>query len=310
MGLKKTISIVVPAYNEAGNIVLLFQKICSVFEGLPQYNFEVIYVNDGSNDSTCTVLHKLASSYKNIKFIDFSKNFGHQMAVKAGIDHAFGDAVISIDGDLQHPPELIKVLIEEWEKGYDVVYTLRTYCSEEPATKRWTSKLYYKVLKVVADVEIEEGSADFRLIDKKVADIFRKIEDTDPFLRGLIKWMGFSRKAIRYQADQRFSGSSTYNFKKMMQLAVSGITSFSTKPLHIAVYLGFFFAMASILYIPYVIWAFVSGTEISGWASLIMTVVFFGGLHLVILGVLGIYIGKIFKQTKHRPNYIIKEKNF
>ncbi len=310
MGLKKTISIVVPAYNEAGNIVLLFQKICRVFEGLPQYNFEVIYVNDGSNDSTCTVLHKLASSYKNIKFIDFSKNFGHQMAVKAGIDHAFGDAVISIDGDLQHPPELIKVLIEEWEKGYDVVYTLRTYCSEEPATKRWTSKLYYKVLKVVADVEIEEGSADFRLIDKKVADIFRKIEDTDPFLRGLIKWMGFSRKAIRYQADQRFSGSSTYNFKKMMQLAVSGITSFSTKPLHIAVYLGFFFAMASILYIPYVIWAFVSGTEISGWASLIMTVVFFGGLHLVILGVLGIYIGKIFKQTKHRPNYIIKEKNF
>ncbi len=308
--MKKTISIVVPAYNEAGNIVLLFQKICSVFEGLPQYNFEVIYVNDGSNDSTCTVLHKLASSYKNIKFIDFSKNFGHQMAVKAGIDHAFGDAVISIDGDLQHPPELIKVLIEEWEKGYDVVYTLRTYCSEEPATKRWTSKLYYKVLKVVADVEIEEGSADFRLIDKKVADIFRKIEDTDPFLRGLIKWMGFSRKAIRYQADQRFSGSSTYNFKKMMQLAVSGITSFSTKPLHIAVYLGFFFAMASILYIPYVIWAFVSGTEISGWASLIMTVVFFGGLHLVILGVLGIYIGKIFKQTKHRPNYIIKEKNF
>lgn len=308
--MKKTISIVVPAYNEAGNIVLLFQKICSVFEGLPQYNFEVIYVNDGSNDSTCTVLHKLASSYKNIKFIDFSKNFGHQMAVKAGIDHAFGDAVISIDGDLQHPPELIKVLIEEWEKGYDVVYTLRTYCSEEPATKRWTSKLYYKVLRVVADVEIEEGSADFRLIDKKVADIFRKIEDTDPFLRGLIKWMGFSRKAIRYQADQRFSGSSTYNFKKMMQLAVSGITSFSTKPLHIAVYLGFFFAMASILYIPYVIWAFVSGTEISGWASLIMTVVFFGGLHLVILGVLGIYIGKIFKQTKHRPNYIIKEKNF
>lgn len=308
--MKKTISIVVPAYNEAGNIVLLFQKICSVFEGLPQYNFEVIYVNDGSNDSTCTVLHKLASSYKNIKFIDFSKNFGHQMAVKAGIDHAFGDAVISIDGDLQHPPELIKVLIEEWEKGYDVVYTLRTYCSEEPATKRWTSKLYYKVLRVVADVEIEEGSADFRLIDKKVADIFRKIEDTDPFLRGLIKWMGFSRKAIRYQADQRFSGSSTYNFKKMMQLAVSGITSFSTKPLHIAVYLGFFFAMASILYIPYVIWAFVSGTEISGWASLIMTVVFFGGLHLIILGVLGIYIGKIFKQTKHRPNYIIKEKNF
>lgn len=308
--MKKTISIVVPAYNEAGNIVLLFQKICRVFEGLPQYNFEVIYVNDGSNDSTCTVLHKLASSYKNIKFIDFSKNFGHQMAVKAGIDRAFGDAVISIDGDLQHPPELIKVLIEEWEKGYDVVYTLRTYCSEEPATKRWTSKLYYKVLKVVADVEIEEGSADFRLIDKKVADIFRKIEDTDPFLRGLIKWMGFSRKAIRYQADQRFSGSSTYNFKKMMQLAVSGITSFSTKPLHIAVYLGFFFAMASILYIPYVIWAFVSGTEISGWASLIMTVVFFGGLHLVILGVLGIYIGKIFKQTKHRPNYIIKEKNF
>ncbi len=196
--MKKTISIVVPAYNEAGNIVLLFQKICRVFEGLPQYNFEVIYVNDGSNDSTCTVLHKLASSYKNIKFIDFSKNFGHQMAVKAGIDHAFGDAVISIDGDLQHPPELIKVLIEEWEKGYDVVYTLRTYCSEEPATKRWTSKLYYKVLKVVADVEIEEGSADFRLIDKKVADIFRKIEDTDPFLRGLIKWMGFSRKAIRY----------------------------------------------------------------------------------------------------------------
>lgn len=308
--LRKTISIVVPAYNEAGNVVLLYQKICNVFDSLPQYDFEVIYVNDGSIDETSVILKDLSLSHRNIKFIEFSKNFGHQMAVKAGIDHAYGDAVVSIDGDLQHPAELIKVLIEEWEKGYDVVYTLRTYSDEEKHTKRQTSRLYYKFFNMISDIEIEEGSADFRLIDMKVAEIFRKIEDTDPFLRGLIKWMGFSRKAVHYQANRRFSGSSNYNIKKMMKLAVSGITSFSTKPLHIAVYLGFFFAIASVLYIPYVIWSFVSGTEISGWASLIMTIVFFGGLQLIILGVLGIYIGKIFKQTKHRPNYIIKEKNF
>lgn len=306
----KTISVVIPAYNEASNIEAVFCKVRHVFDSLADYAFEVIFVNDGSSDGSGHMLQKLAAENTAVKYIEFSRNFGHQLALKAGMDHASGDAVISMDCDMQHPPEMIGQMIAEWEQGYDIVFTLRSYAKKTPRFKRCSSRFYYKFINTISDVKIEEGSADFRLLDRSVVNVLNNIEDKEPFLRGLTRWVGFSQKAIYYTADERFSGESKYSLKKMLRLAMTGITSFSTKPLHIAVYLGFFFAAMSLLYIPYVIWSFVYDVEISGWASLIMTIVFFGGLQLVILGILGIYIGKIFKQTKNRPAYIIKNKNF
>lgn len=308
----KKISIVIPAYNEEGNVASIHQKIKKVFSELPHYDFEIIFVNDGSRDATQQQLNVLSEQYEEVKFIEFSRNFGHQPAVKAGMDSAFGNAVISMDGDLQHPPELIPQMIEKWEEGYDVVLTVRKYPKEISFFKRKTSDFFYKILSGLSDVNLTKGGgSDFRLMDAGVVEVMRKFNEDDLFLRGLTSWMGFKQTAIDFTACERLSGQSSYNLKKMMTFAFTGITAFSIKPLYIAAYLGFLFSGLSVIgYGIYVIYSFIEKTEISGWASLIMTIVFFGGLQLIMLGILGIYLGKIFKQVKARPNYIIKNKNF
>ena len=308
----KKISIVIPAFNEQENLPIIHQKIASVFSDLKNYNFEIIFVNDGSRDGTQSVLEQLSQEFVEVKFIEFSRNFGHQPAVKAGVDFATGNAVISMDGDLQHPPELIPEMIAEWEKGFDVVFTIRKYPKEISKFKRKTSKYFYKFLSNISDVNLTDGGgSDFRLMDASVVDVMRNMQESDLFLRGLSTWMGFKQIGIPFTADERFHGESSYTLGKMMRFAFTGITAFSVKPLYLAAYLGFFFSLISVLiYIPYVIRAFIVNSEISGWASLIMTVVFFGGLQLIILGIFGIYLGKIFKQVKERPNYIIRSKNF
>ncbi|WP_300671167.1 glycosyltransferase family 2 protein [Soonwooa sp.] len=306
----KQVSIVIPAYNEEGNLEKIFQEIDLVFRDLPNYQYDIIFVNDGSRDNTQQILELLSEAYPQIKYIEFSRNFGHQFAVKAGLDEAQGQIVISMDADLQHPPRLIPEMIKKWEEGYDMVYTIRKYPKEISQFKKKTSDFFYKLLSNLSDVEIDKGSSDFRLMDRKVVDSIKDVGESDLFLRGMVKWMGFKQYAIHFEADQRFSGESKYNLKKMLKFAFTGITSFSVKPLYLAAYLGFFFSSLSLLYIPYVIYAFVAKTEISGWASLIMTIVFFGGIQLIILGIFGIYMGKMFKQIKDRPNYIIRSKNF
>ena len=307
----KKISIVIPAHNEEGNIVLIYDAVARVFASL-NYTFEIIFVNDGSTDDTQNVLEKLSKLHPEIKTIEFSRNFGHQPAVKAGLDLADGDAVISMDADLQHPAELIPALIAKWEEGYDVVYTIRKYPKQISMFKRKSSSLYYRFLTAISDVDMSEGGgSDFRLMDAAVVRVMRNMNESDIFLRGLTHWMGFRQIGLRFTAGQRASGQSSYNLKKMMRFAFTGITAFSVKPLYLAAYLGFIFsALAAVGYGIYVINSFVDGTEISGWASLIMTVVFFGGVQLIMLGIIGIYLGKIFKQVKDRPNYIIRSKNF
>lgn len=309
---KKQIDIVIPCYNENENILVIYNAVNTIFiEKLTtKYNHTFIFVNDGSTDNTLSILKKLSNENPNVKYIHFSRNFGHQLAVKAGLDHAMGDAVISMDADMQHPPELIPELVQKWEEGNQVVGTLRKYGNEVQEKKKRTSKYFYKLLNLVSDVEIKDGSADFRLLDKDVVAIIKEMKDNEPFLRGIVPWVGFRQTYIPYVAQKRHSGETKYTISKMLKLALVGATAFSVKPLYFAVYLGFLFSLVSILYIPYVIWAFINGSEVSGWASLIMTVVFFGGLQLMILGIIGIYIGKIFKQTKSRPTYIIQEKNF
>ncbi|PYF68869.1 glycosyltransferase family 2 protein [Pedobacter nutrimenti] len=306
--MSKKVSIVIPAYNEQDNLVAIVDRLENIMEGR-SYNFEIILVDDGSKDKTLSVIKAMTLARKNIFYIEFSRNFGHQPALKAGLDHADGDCVISLDADLQHPPELLVQMLEKWEEGYEVVYTRRHEDRSLPYKKRVTSSLYYRLLNSLSDIEIEPGTADFRLMDKKVVDVFKEFNENEPFIRGLIKWMGFKQFAIDYTPNQRFSGESKYNVSKMLRLAMHGVTSFSIKPLYTAVYLGFIFSFLSVLYIPYVLHALYTGKEVDGWASTIVTIVFFGGLHLIILGIIGIYMGKMFLQSKNRPNYIIRSSN-
>ena len=306
----KKIDIVVPCYNESENIRPLYEAIKEVFaKELSDYDFNLLLVNDGSHDSSLLVLQQLAKEDNRVKYLSFSRNFGHQLAVKAGLDHAFAPAVISMDADLQHPPALIPTLIRKWEEGAQVVATLRTYPEEISKKKRKSSQQFYKLLNLLSDIEIKEGSADFRLLDQAVVEVIRHMRENEPFLRGMVPWVGFTQVYVPYTAQARYAGETKYTIKKMFQLALSGVTAFSVKPLYFAVFLGFFFSLLSVLYVPYVIYSFLNGSEISGWASLIMTIVFFGGLQLIILGIIGVYIGKIFTQTKERPAYIIQEKH-
>ncbi len=304
----KLISIVIPAYNESENIPKTVPTILNLINPLP-YRFETIMVADGCTDNTMDKIQELVLEHKNIFYIEFSRNFGHQNALKAGLDHASGDCVISLDCDLQHPPEIIPEMLSKWESGYEVVYTIRKEDKKLPLSKRFTSSLFYDTINRLSDVEIESGSADFRLLDKKVVRIMKNFHENEPFLRGLIKWIGFKQFSMEYSPNQRTLGKSKYSLKRMISFALQGVTSFSVRPLYGAIYLGFTFTMLSILYLPYVLHAFHNGKEVSGWASIIMTIVFFGGLQLTILGIIGIYVGKMFIQVKERPNYIIRSTN-
>lgn len=306
--MKKLISIVIPAHNEEENIIVIVDRIEKVFDTLP-YDFEILVIDDGGTDRTFEVIKELASKKENFFYIEFSRNFGHQPALKAGLDHANGDCVISLDADLQHPPELFKLMLEKWEEGFEVVYTRRKEDPNLPLKKRKSSTYFYKLLNSLSDIEIEPGTADFRLLDRTAVNVFKDFRENDLFIRGLVKWLGFKQFAIDYIPSERFAGASKYSLAKMRRLAIQGVTSLSVKPLHTAAYLGFFFSFSSLLYIPYVIYAFYTGHEVSGWASLIMTVAFFGGIQLIILGIIGIYIGKMFMQSKNRPNYIIRSTN-
>jgi dolichol-phosphate mannosyltransferase len=304
----KLVSVVIPAFNESENIVKICSEIGEVFSKL-NYSYEIILVADGCTDNTMETIEALITLNNNIFFIEFSRNFGHQLALKAGLDYAKGDCVISMDCDLQHPPELIPELLAKWDEGFEVVYTIRLEDKNLPLGKQLSSKLFYKTLNSLSNVELETGSADFRLLDSKVVSVIRNFHENEPFLRGLFKWIGFKQTSIPFKPNARYCGKSKYSVQKMIKFALQGVTSFSVKPLYAAIYLGFTFSILSILYVPYVIHAFHTGKEVSGWASIIMTIVFFGGLQLIILGISGIYIGKMFMQVKNRPNYIIRSTN-
>lgn len=308
--MKKKICIVIPVCNEEKNIPAVTHAVKHIMQTVP-YTYSIIFIDDGSTDNTLAVLKTTAASDEQVFYIGLSRNFGHQNALKAGIDTVDEntDAVIMMDGDLQHPPELIPLMLQNWEEGYDVVYTIRKDDKGISLLKKKTSSLFYKLLNKVSDIELDTGAADFRLLDKKVVPVFKNFNEGDLFLRGLSKWVGFSQVAIEYTAGSRSNGESKYTIKRMIRFALQGITSFSTKPLYIAAYLGFAFSMLSLLYIPYIIYSYFFEKTISGWTSLIATIAFFGGLQLMILGIIGLYLGKLFMQSKNQPHYIIRESN-
>lgn len=304
------ISIVIPVYNEEGNIYVLVEKLNNVFDKLPGIEHEIIFVDDGSTDETLPVLMSLCSSNTHIYYISFSKNFGKDNALISGFKCASGDAVITIDADLQHPPELIPEFIKWWQQGFDIVYAYRKNKNIHAGLfTRIRSKLFYKVINAFSDVQMENGISDFNLIDKKVIDVINKLPEDKPFLRGIIKWVGFKQKAVEYEPNERHSGDTKYGLKSLMKLAFQGLTSFSTKPLTFAIWLGFFYSATSLLYIPYVLISLYYHLQRPGWASIIVTIAFFGGLQLMIMGIIGLYLGKTFIQSKNRPRYIIQSSN-
>ena len=301
------ISVIIPIFNEEGNIYAIVDKVEKIFEELPQFQYEILLIDDGSTDDSLPILMSVSASKPQVFFISFSRNFGKDNALIAGMRISNADAVITIDADLQHPPELIPEFISWWQKGFQVVYAYRKDKNFHASIfTRIRSKIFYKAINLFSDVNMENGISDFKLLDRKVVDVINSLPEDKPFLRGIVKWVGFQQKAIDYEPSERHSGETKYGIGNLINLATQGLTSFSTKPLTFAIYLGFAFSAISLLYIPYVLISLYYHLERPGWASIIFTIVFFGGLQLTIMGIIGMYLGKTFIQSKHRPRYIIQ----
>ena len=302
------VSVAIPVYNEENNLAELYKQLKIVLGTKLKVTYEIIFVDDGSEDSSWNVIVDLCSQNKNVKGIKLSRNFGHQQALKAGLDYSIGKAVISMDSDLQHPPEIIEKLYEEWEKGYDIVCAIRKDTKGIGLLKKVSSKFFYTFMNFLSDTKIEEGSSDFRLLDRKVVDEVKKFSETHLFLRGIISWIGHKSTAVEYLASQRYSGKSKYTIKKMLHFALDGIMSFSIRPLRVAMACGFFISVFSFLYILYaLISKFVLKTTLAGWTSILISVLFLGGIQLLSIGILGEYLGKLFIESKKRRNYIIEK---
>jgi glycosyltransferase involved in cell wall biosynthesis len=303
------LSVVIPVFNEEDNIPLIYKKLVDVLSPITP-DFELIFVNDGSSDKSLVSMKTLTENDNRVYYLSFSRNFGHQNALKAGLDHANGEAVISMDADLQHPPELIPDMLALWKEGYDVVYTIRQNINRISWFKKTTSTLFYKIVNVLSETKLEEGTADFRLLDQKVVTVLRTFNERNLFFRGVIPTLGFQQIGITYLPRDRFSGKSKYSFSKMLKFALTGITSSSTKPLYFSIYVGLIFALTAFIYALYAIYIALFTTEaVTGWTSIIASILFIGGVQLIMIGIIGIYLGKLFSESKNRPVYIIEEKN-
>ena len=305
----RKISIVVPVYNEAANIPALYKELSEQLSTIP-YSYEFVFVDDGSTDDSLQITKELAKRNDNVFFVELSRNFGHQYALKAGLDVSTGDCVVSMDCDLQHPPEVVLKLIKKWEEGYDVVYTRRLPSKNLSWLKRKTSSLFYTLMDKISDLKLESGTADFRLMNRNVLDAFAHLNESELFIRGLVKWAGFKQTAIEYHPRERYSGETKYNLKKMMSFAFRGITAFSVRPLQMIAYLGIVLFLVSMILVPYALISYAMGRAISGWTSLMISVIFFGSLQLLMTGVLGLYISKLVIQSKQRPHYFIRNTNY
>lgn len=306
--MKKIISIVVPMYNEQEVANEFYSRTTNVLKALEDYDYEIIIVNDGSRDKTLEILLNLAKNDEHIKVINFSRNFGHQAALTAGIENASGDAIITIDADLQDPPEVILEMIKEYEKGYDIVYAKRRNRKKDTFFKRETAKLYYKILNKLSDIKIPENVGDFRLINKKVQSVFVKLPEKDRYIRGMLAWIGFNQTIVEFDRASRFAGKTKYPLSKMIKLALSGIIGFSTKPLRLIFKLGIITTLISFILMIYAIVVKVLGYSTNGWSSIMVAITFIGGIQLLSLGIVAEYIAKIYGEVKERPVYIIMDK--
>lgn len=306
----KKISVVIPMYFEEDVVNECYNRTKNVLNKLSSYEHEIIFINDGSKDKTLELLEKISQNDNNVKIISFSRNFGHQAAVTAGLKFTTGDAVVIMDADMQDPPEVIEEMVKLWEEGNEVIYAKRKVREGETKFKLFTAKMFYKMLNSLSDTEIPKDTGDFRLADKKVIEVIKQLPEHNKFLRGLFSWVGFKQIPLEYERKERFAGKTKYPLKKMIKLALDGITSFSTKPLKILGVLGIFSVLISFIILIYALISFAFNLNhlTPGWTSLMVTITFLGGIQLLSIWLISEYVGRIYDESKGRPEYIIDKK--
>jgi len=302
-----TLSVVAPCFNEEGVLHELYRRISQVLDSSGE-SWELVLVNDGSRDRTPEIMRELHVQDERVKVVDFARNFGHQIAVTAGMDYARGDAVVLIDADLQDPPELILEMLTKWRAGYEVVYAIRAERKGETWFKEFTAKAFYRIIYKITDIEIPMDTGDFRLMDRKVVDALKTMHEKHRFMRGMSVWVGFRQTGVKYVRAERYAGETKYPLKKMLKFAMDGITSFSYFPLQLATYIGFVAALLAVFGIIVTIILRLSGSHaFLGQATTLVSVLFLGGVQLICLGILGEYLGRIYDEVKGRPLYIVRE---
>ena len=306
----KKITIIIPAYNEEESLPHLYERLEKLMSSMEHYEFEILFVNDGSKDNTINLIKEYREKDNRICYVDFSRNFGKEIAMIAGLDYATGDCVIFMDADLQDPPELIPELVKYWEEGYDDVYAKRNSRKGETWLKKFTSKMYYRVLQHLTNVPIQQDTGDFRLLDRRCVNALRKMRESQRNSKSMFSWIGYKKKEVLYDRDPRIAGQTKWNYKKLVDLAIDGITSFTTSPLRISTYISIPTFIVLFAYFVYVIAkCIVTSTIIQAYQAIILLILFFSGVQILLFGIIGEYLGRIFNESKDRPLYLVNEYN-
>ncbi len=306
----KKITIIIPAYNEEESLPHLYERLEKLMSSMEHYEFEILFVNDGSKDNTINLIKEYREKDNRISYVDFSRNFGKEIAMIAGLDYATGDCVIFMDADLQDPPELIPELVKYWEEGYDDVYAKRNSRKGETWLKKFTSKMYYRVLQHLTNVPIQQDTGDFRLLDRRCVNALRKMRESQRNSKSMFSWIGYKKKEVLYDRDPRIAGKTKWNYKKLVDLAIDGITSFTTSPLRISTYISIPTFIVLFVYFVYVIAkCIVTSTMIQAYQAIILLILFFSGVQILLFGIIGEYLGRIFNESKDRPLYLVNEYN-
>jgi len=305
----KKITILVPCYNEEKSLPMLHERLAAMMDGMPQYEWEVLLVNDGSRDATMEVARSLRAADERVCYIDLSRNFGKERAMLAGFDYATGDCMVIMDADLQHPPEVIPEMIKNWEEGWEDVYARRNTRGKESWLRRKLTMSYYRLLQSTTRTDVLQNVGDFRLIDRKCIDAIKQMRECERYTKGLFSWIGFRKKEITFDQQDRVAGKSSFGMFKLASLAIQGITSFTTAPLRLATVMGFVVSIVALLYMVYVfVKTLIYGDPVAGYPTLIIVILFMGGVQLISLGIIGEYLARIFNESKDRPVYIVRDK--
>jgi polyisoprenyl-phosphate glycosyltransferase len=306
----KRITILIPAYNEQEVLHTLYGRLQAVIEHIPFYEFELLFINDGSTDATLPLIKGLRQEDPCVSYVNLSRNFGKETAMIAGLDYATGDAVVIIDADLQDPPELIPEMIRHWENGYDDVYARRKSRTGETWLKKWTAKTFYRILQKITRIPIQDNTGDFRLLDRRCVEALKQLRETQRYTKGMFSWIGYNKKEILFDRDPRAAGETKWNYGKLIDLAIEGITSFTTAPLRLSALCGCIVSFFAFIYMIWIIAkTLLFGESVSGYPSLMTVILFIGGIQLISLGIIGEYLGKVFNETKKRPLYFVDEYN-
>ena len=306
----KKITIIIPAYNEEESLPPLYERLEKLMNSMGNYEFEILFVNDGSKDNTINLIKEYRQKDERISYVDFSRNFGKEIAMIAGLDYATGDCVIFMDADLQDPPELVPELVKYWEEGYDDVYAKRNSRKGETWLKKFTSKMYYRVLQHLTNVPIQKDTGDFRLLDRRCVNALKKMRESQRNSKSMFSWIGYKKKEVLYDRDPRIAGQTKWNYKKLVDLAIDGITSFTTSPLRISTYISIpTFIVLFIYFIYVIVKCIITSTAIQAYQAIILLILFFSGVQILLFGIIGEYLGRIFNESKDRPLYLVNEYN-